>query len=403
VDGLPPSHYRKMRLRSLTVRVSSLAVVALLCLAEPGLAMAQAERAGAPSQLRAMVWLTPETYEVLERIRGQTNDLSANLLVDSRESIPSDMNAQLQTAYALGSRQDVSLVIWFVKQPDAERRFTVHILIPKTQRMLTRDLDPGDADSGGAGLSSVVKESAALVVRAAIQAVLSGSTIGEVARFDELAELPSSEAEAPPGIENDTARKAVADTSARAQAATKTGEPSSSRVGRPWALGLEWLLPNDGVGSGFAECSLLRLERRMQPLEAFVAGSGCLPRKVESHEGVVRIWRQQAVIGANYILRQTGFEASLGAQAGVVFYERETLKMWNGTINTSTLHALGSAGPEFRLLAPAHGSRVQAGFVLGVDFLAYSMSIVYADIVNRPVTRTYAVQPYAAFGLTLRL
>ncbi len=175
-------------------------VVALLGLAEPGLAWAQAERVTAPtgSQLRVMVWLNPETYEVLQRIRGQTNDLNVDLLVDSRDSIPSDMNAQLQVAYALGSRQDASLVIWFTKQPDAERRFSVHILIPRAQRLLTRDLGPSDADSGGAGLPSVVKESAALIVRAAIQAVLSGSTIGEVARFDELAEPPSSEAEAPP-------------------------------------------------------------------------------------------------------------------------------------------------------------------------------------------------------------
>lgn len=174
---------------------------------------------------------------------------------------------------------------------------------------------------------------------------------------------------------------------------------------RSWALGLESLLPYDGVGSrGIAECVLLRAARRVQPFEAFAAGSGCLPRDVGSAYGVIRLWRQQAVMGANYILWQRGLQASLGVQTGAAFYERQTLQISHGARSSPSLNVVGTVGPELRLLVPAQGSLIQAGLVLGVDCFASSLKIGYvvpgADLYQ--TARTHLVQPYAGFGLALR-
>ena len=100
-----------------------------------------------------MVWLQPATVEVLDRIRGQTSDLQVQLLVDALDPMPAELGTQLRMAYTLSQRQDVAVVIWFVSQADPERHFLVNIAIPKTQRLLTRDLGRSDAGSGNVGLS----------------------------------------------------------------------------------------------------------------------------------------------------------------------------------------------------------------------------------------------------------
>lgn len=338
-----------------------------------------------------------------------------NLLVDGLDPAPSDLNAQLQTAYTLGARHNVVLVIWFVRQPAAEHHFVVHIAVPKTQRLLTRDLGPSDLDSGAAGLSSAVKESAALVVRAAIQAVLSGSTIGEVqaTRVDEATQPSASATAAPvPGIDSSGGIWRDTTDNARHQATPTPLEPlaaapatRSESAAWPWSLNLEWLVPYDGAGDNrVAECALVRGQRRMKDFEAFVDGSGCLRREIGNPYGTVRLQRQQAGIGTNYMLWHSGFQMSLGVQAGAVFYERQTLQFPLGVSKPSSTYVIGTLGPAFQLRVPARGSRVQASFVLGLDFLSSSLSIVYTDLGKyQPAAQINAVQPYAALGLGLRL
>lgn len=413
------------------MRVGFLTAAILVLLVEPRFLRAQQQYAKASlrAPLRAMVWLKPETDEVLERIRGQTNDLDVELLVSELDPIPDRLGSQLRDAYALSERQKVSLVIWFVKQPDEEHHFMVHIAIPETRRLLTRDLGPSEADSSSTKLSSAVKESAALVVRAALQAVLSGATIGEVQSggFDDNSNSPTASASEPAP----TATPAHDGQPEAAREAAKEGPnpPPASREtstlkqptprappelnGWPWSVGFEGLVQYDGAGSGvnnLAECTLLRMQRRLVPFVAFIAGSACLPREIGSAYGTIHLGRQQAVIGAKLILLQTAVELSLGAQAGAVFYERETRYPRLGvTAGAPKVYPIGTLGPEFRLLVPAQRSRLQAGFAVGMDFLTNSLSIGYT-VPGSAGVATYAqavrignVQPYAALGLALRL
>jgi hypothetical protein len=297
-------------------------------------------------------------------------------------------------------------VIWFVVQPDSERHFIVQIAIPKTHRLLTRDLGPTNAGSRSGGLSSAVNESAALVVRAAIQALLSGLTIGEAhtARASALSEPPASSPgkSAPSGDTNVGAWRDATESS------SPPSQPpeSPNRDTLPWAVGLQWLLSYDSTDAiKMAECALLHGEHRLRSFELLVGVSGCLKRDVDSRYGTVSLGRQQAIIGAEYVLLQTGLQASLGVQTGAIFYERETTGQAAAgvTKQPSSTYAIGSLGPQFRLLVPAQGTRVQAGFVIGLDFLTRSLSIGYMVDENYSRTaRISVVQPYAALGLALR-
>ena len=378
----------------------------------------QGEATESSSPLRAVVWLQPGTSEVLDRIRGQTNDLRLELLVDSVDPMPDESGAQIRAAYALGEQHQASIVIWFVNQGDTERHFVVNIAIPATQRLLTRDLGPSEADPEGARLSSAVKESAALVVRAAFQAVLSGLTIGEVqtAGPNEIAAPPAPSA---PAIQAPIAPIASGNpgpwhdaTEPPRQASDAPREPPASSTGRnwPWGIGVEWLSIYDGPsGNPVAECAALRAERRVRSVMADIAGGGCLNRNfdaVPASYGSFRIARQQATLGAHWILMQQGIEASIGVRASAVFYERSTLTPvpLGVQAQSSSLHVLGALGPEFRLLFPARDSRFQAGFALGVDFLTNPLQLGYiVQSSFSETTHTYAIQPYAAFGLVLRL
>lgn len=110
-----------------------------------------------------------------------------------------------------------------------------------------------NADSGSAGLSSAIKEGAALVVRSAIQAILSGSTIGEVhaARFDELSEpAASSTAASQTGGQGDrgpshnaTQEQRPPYPARRLEIQRSSRNPETHAL--PWAVGLEWLLAHD--------------------------------------------------------------------------------------------------------------------------------------------------------------
>jgi len=370
------------------------------------------------SPLRAMVWLKPETDDVLDRIRGQTNDLPVELLVDSVESMPGELGAQLRSAYALSEQHQASIVIWFVNQGDTERHFVVNIAIPASQRLLTRDLGPSEVDPEGARLSSAVKESAALVVRAALQAVLSGLTIGEVrtAGPNEIAAPPAPSAPAtlptiaPIASGNPGPWRDATEPPRQAPNAPQEPPAGSSNRNWPWGIGVAWLSIYDGPsGNPVAECAALRAERRVRSLMAAVTGCGCLNRSfdaVPASFGSFRIARQQATLGAHWILMQRGIEASIGVRAGAVFYERSTLTPVPLGVRpqSSSFHVLGALGPEFRLLIPAQGSRFQAGFALGVDFLTNTLQLGYkVQGTFSETTHAYAIQPYAALGLVLRL
>jgi hypothetical protein len=390
----------------------------LTALAAPAAAVAPSAEVPASAPLRALVLLQPQTDDILARIRGQTSDLRVELLVASVESMPGDLGAQTRRAHLLGQQRNASLVIWFVNSATTEPHFIVNIAIPDQSRLLTRDLGPSDAASGSLGIASAVKESAALVVRAAIQAVLGGSTIGD-AEGDQVQAsdvvptetspqpAPSSAAPAP---KRGTKSEAWRDTTefADEDPSTSVASASADARDRPWAAGAEWLSVYDSAtGHSLAGCALFRVERRVQWFGAFVKASSCLNREIDAGKyGKFRIARQQATLGANVNLLRTWFDVSLGVELGAVVYERTTLPAPGA--EPAQTHVVAVGGPEFRLLVPARGSRIQCGLTLGLDFATSSVKIGYRDPVAptpdhfAQITQLSLVQPYAALGLALR-
>jgi hypothetical protein len=393
----------------------------------PAVAVAEAQSADTPASapLRALVLLQPEMDDVLDRIHGQTSDLRVELLVDSVESMPSDIGAQLRLVSARSQQRNVSLVIWFAETVSATPRFIVNITLPEQHRSLTRDLGPSVAAGGGGGPASAVKESAALVVRAAIQALLSGATIGQAEGWSMNHNDASGQGQSNTQSVATGAPNASSDGAGHAPwrdtiEASKT-PPSTPRavpqprapVARasrdwPWALGVEWLSVYDGaVGHVFAECVSMRAERQVRLVRPFVDASMCPEREIDGGKyGRFRIARQQATLGASVRLLRTWFDASVGAEFGVVAYERVTVPT-PGAAAPKT-HVMAAGGPALRLVAPAHGSRIQGGFVFGLDVLTNSMKIGYRDPAAAApdsfveIAKLNVLQPYVALGLGVR-
>lgn len=387
----------------------------------------QSAEASAVAPLRVLVLLQPETDTVLARIRGQTSDLRADLLVDSLDSMPGDPGAQLRLAYALSRQRNTSIVIWFAQSASSAPHFVVNIAIPDQRRLLTRDLGPSNATGEDTGLASSVKESAALVVRAAIQTVLGGSSIGDTEQWSKAPVHPAPADETTPNRMSQQAVPAAAPSAPSANLVRQRGaaepmpRPPSSAPAEsplpparsasrewPWALGAEWRSVYDGAtGHAIAECASLRAERSVQWFRALADASVCPARQIDSGKyGAFRIARQQAALGASVTLWQTWFDASMGLRAGAVAYERTTLPSPGAA--PSKTHVVATGGPEFRLVAPVRGSRIQGGVTMGVDFFTRSIRIGYRDpAVAEPqhfaqTTLINVVQPYIALGLGFR-
>jgi len=420
-----------------TIR-SCLAALLLATAVVPGSAVASVNGLEVPARapIRALILLQPGMDDVLARIRGQTSDLRVELSVEPVDTIPGDLGAQVRMAHALTRQRNAMLVIWFVRSASTQPHFVVVIALPAQSRLWTRDLGPSNAASGSTAIASAVKEGAALVVRAAIQAVLGGSRFGDeeerwlldhasapLAAKDDVSEassdlgtraeatqtpVPSSEGAAPARGEADapTGPMSTPPTTTPVQTSTLPASP----VGHdwPWAVGVDWLSRYDGAtGKALAECASVRAERSAQRFSAFVSVSHCLNREIDAGGyGRFRIARQQAALGARVSLLRSWFEASLGAKLGVVAYERTTVPA-PGAASPKT-HVMGTAGPEFRLVVPARDVRIQGSFALGLDFVMRSTRIGYRDPAVStpdhfvPITQLSVVQPYLALGLAFR-
>jgi hypothetical protein len=145
-----------------------LAALACLTLA----ARAHGQPGAVVPKLPAVVRIAdPGDQELLERVRGQTNDLDVRLIAESGAPLESGLGEQLEAARRLAAQHDARVVVWFVRE---DRALTVFVSEPAAGRVLVRRLER----SADQLASSAQHEAAALVVRSAMRALAQGGEIG---------------------------------------------------------------------------------------------------------------------------------------------------------------------------------------------------------------------------------
>ncbi|MDF2698007.1 MAG: hypothetical protein K0S65_6390 [Labilithrix sp.] len=119
-----------------------------------------------------LVSSSKEDRALTERVRGQTSDLDAQIIVRHTRSLPPTLEARMREADAIATASSAEAVIWF-RVVDSE--VIIYAVMPEQDRVLVRSV------AGGAGKpSSSTLEAAALVVRNVIRALGEGATIGEL-------------------------------------------------------------------------------------------------------------------------------------------------------------------------------------------------------------------------------
>jgi hypothetical protein len=122
--------------------------------------------------LRGLVRLgSPEDRALLERVRGQVSDLVVTLEVRETAGLEPTLREQLATARALAAELDARVVIWAIRRPEQVEIVVADLAL---DRVLVRALENAHSPEE----QSAQDEAAALVVRSALKASLSGEALG---------------------------------------------------------------------------------------------------------------------------------------------------------------------------------------------------------------------------------
>ncbi len=122
------------------------------------------------ARVRATLLVSPskEDRALAERVRGQTSDLDAQIVVRDARALPPTLEARLREADSIAAAGSTEVVFWF-RVVDEE--VVIYAVMRAQDRVLVRSI------AGGAGKpSSAMLEAAAIIVRDVIRALGEGAT-----------------------------------------------------------------------------------------------------------------------------------------------------------------------------------------------------------------------------------
>ncbi|MFO8072453.1 MAG: hypothetical protein R6V85_11320 [Polyangia bacterium] len=141
--------------------------------------------------LRVVMLLDADRTEVARpvtrAVEAQLSDLDVELVIEELEALPEQLPGQVREAEAVLERSGALAVLWFDFTGPSE--VYLHISGPESDRVLVRRLEPA---AGEVGLA----EELAIIVRATVEALLSGGRIGVA--VEELAPRPPLRTESGP-------------------------------------------------------------------------------------------------------------------------------------------------------------------------------------------------------------
>ncbi|MEY4509260.1 MAG: hypothetical protein RLZZ450_1382 [Pseudomonadota bacterium] len=333
--------------------------------------------------LRGLVRLTaPEDRALLERVRGQASDLAVSLEVDETAGLEPSLREQLDTARTLAAQRDARVVIWAERTGESLEIVVADLAL---DRVLVRALESARSPEE----RSAQDEAAALVVRSALKASLSGEALGsspkELLPVEEPVPTPPQPAPlvaapAPAPRPREERWLAAVGTVVSADGVNRAGRyAASARLGwqrSRWELGLR-----GGYGFGVdARVALARLTLAQHRLEGYV---GVAPVARET-------LRLGLLVGAGarlYTMRVDSTEERLLGESG-----RKVL------VGLSALAALRWLPTWARW----RGRRAGVELTAGVDVLPTALELGYRTAERFVVAETlWRVQPVGSLELVL--
>jgi hypothetical protein len=332
----------------------------------------------------------PDDRPLLERVRGQTNDLDVTLLTDSETPLESSLGAQLESARALAESYQARVVVWFVRD---ERALTVFVSEPKAGRVLVRRLERSSEQLA----YSAQHEAAALVVRTAMRALAHGGEIGVAEK--EIAPPPPAPPPTPPPPPPPEPQP----------------EPSIAPPPEPLPVGWE-LTQHVGGRVAFASASggpqyglIARLALRYRFLQAELRGALGWPESVNDSVARVHLLRHGVSVHMGFApwkSEQWLLVVAWGAGINIFITDVEARKTGALDANDDSL-VLGvvSADATLRYMPTWTKRRVGLALLGGLDILPQAPTLGYYDANGEFVERDHVhnLLPTLALELAVRL
>lgn len=324
---------------------------------------------------------------LLERVRGQTNDLDILLFSDSLSNeLEPSLPEQLATARKLSDAQNVRVVVWFTRD---QGTLTVLVAEPSAGRILVRALEPPEGRLG----TSAQHEAAALVVRSAIRALAAGGEIG----------VTETEVVAPPAP-------------AKVEVKPPAPAPTTAPVHPKEPIPLGWELAQhlgahvalDGVSPYGQYAFSGRLVLRRQAFQLELRGALGFPSLLEDSVARVNLLRHEALVYVGYVPVATqSWLVSIAAGGGMNVFMTDVDAIAEGLQASEQSTILGAIGLDGTVRFMPRWARGHVGFaaVLGAELLPAAPVIGYFDAEGSFIAseRLWTVLPTLALELVIRL
>jgi len=367
-------------LRSI-VRVAS-GTILLVCALVLTTARAEAARVRAT----LLVSSSKEDRALTERVRGQTSDLDAEIIVRDTRSLPPTLEARMRGADAIAAASiatasSADAVVWF-RVADGE--VIIYAVIPAQDRVLVRSV-------GGPGKpSSSTLEAAALVVRHVIRALGEGATVGE------LREPPKDDALPAPLY------ACASPVCAAPESPIALLTPPAARASPTFLGAAGWQIVRARDAPSVMNALGLRLGARYRWLSAAVAltlGAIDVERVREHADILVRRHSLGLAAGGSWALgRDTSVDLNLAA--GAVAFVRATRSLAPTIAPTETdSHVRAFFGPEARVVSTI-ASPLSLVVSAGIDLVANTPRFEVMSAPGSSAVYALAVaQPHIGIGL----
>jgi hypothetical protein len=341
----------------------------------------------------AILWLRSPARDALlaQRVRGQLSDRPVRLIEHPEPSDDPSLGAELDAADRMARDNPARAVVWFASTGPNASQLLVIVAEPAGGRVLVRRVDaalPSALTGGAAGaLDSATLETAALIVRTALEGLAAGAVIG-LERKDVAPPPAPAPVAAPPALPS-------------APPAERARTAASSRH---WGLSLGWRAMFDGeaIQQGLAA----RAHYAFSRLSIGFLATQSLGADLVDDYATLRV--SMHTFGASFgvaALTTPELELWLNAASGVALFERSTeprqavveatparaTPTWFGALEAQASWFPGWAGGFCGAWLSAGAEVVRSptfGYSVGGEFLE---------------TRTpWLVRPTGGAGVTLR-
>ena len=338
-----------------------------------------------------------DTEALAERLEGQLSDLDVVVTVARASPGEPGVAARAEEATAQAAGAHEALVIWAALRTSEPR---VYLLDVDAQLLFSRAL-------GAQEMGSAAIESAAVILRTAVQAALAGRPLG----------LPEAEAIAAETTgEEVTPRPGPAPTTATAEPAppeppasepapdASTEEPAPGALA-PLRIALGWRGEIDGASSAGAHGVWLDVALAVGPIVLGLLVEAGIPVDVPSAEVHFPLSRHAALLEVAYHVElEAELALEIGLAGGAAAYDREAATVTSGLAGTGTTWSYAALFAVLTRWVWSPGDWLSAWLAVGADAPAprpaFAVRRAAGDTI---VADLFPVSPRLELGVAIRI